>query len=92
MVKVSITPGSFDEVHYTTSEAAKLLGVSADTVKCYCHRKQLGGRKLLGKTGPWFVPKSAIEEYKRAASDLGRPKKCQQNGHKIGRRRKAKSG
>jgi hypothetical protein len=90
---VSIAPGSLDEVHYSTREAAKLLGVTADTVKCYCNRKQLKGRKLLGTTGPWFIPKSAIEAYRRDIADTGRPKKCQQNGrHKISRARRVKSG
>ena len=93
MVKVSIAPGSFDEVHYTTAEAGELLGVTADTVKCYCNRKQLKGRKLAGTKGPWFVPKSAIEEYKKEAADNGRPKKCQSgNNHKMSRKRRQTSG
>jgi excisionase family DNA binding protein len=92
MVKVAITPGSLNEVHYSTREAAELLGVTADTVKCYCNRKLIRARKMFGKKGPWFVPKSAIEEYKREAAETGRPKRCQQNGHKISRRRRAKSG
>ena len=90
MVKVSIAPDSLDEVHYSTREAAKLLGVTPDSVKCYCNRKQLRGRKLLGKTGPWFIPKSAIEEYKKESSGTGRPKECQRNGnHKTSRKRSA---
>lgn len=95
MLKVSITPGSFDEVHYTTSEAAKMLGITADAVKHYCLTKpqRIKGRKLLGKTGPWFIPKSAIEEYRKESSDTGRPKECQKgNGrqHKISRSRAKK--
>ena len=92
MVKVSITPGSFDEVHYTTSEAAKMLGVTADTVKRYCNQRpqRIKGRKLLGRSGPWFIPKSAIDDYKSQSSDTGRPKESQRaNGrqHKLSRRR-----
>ena len=89
---MSIAPGSFDEVHYTTAEAAKLLGLTADTVKCYCNRKQIRGRKLAGESGPWFVPKSAIDEYRKEASDTGRPKKCQNStNHKMSRKRRAAS-
>ena len=57
-----------------------MLGLAVDTVKCYCYRQHITGRKLLGASGPWLVPKSAVERYKRERRALGRRKKCQQHG------------
>lgn len=58
-----------------------MLGVTADTVKRYCNQdpQRIKGRKLLGDAGPWCIPKSAIDEYRREASTVGRPKKLRTN-------------
>lgn len=82
---MSINPQQLKETHYTTREAAKLLHVTADTVKRYCNQDppRIKARKLFGPTGPWYIPQSAIDKYLSQSSDTGRPKAGQQtNGSK----------
>jgi excisionase family DNA binding protein len=64
---------TFAEKCLTTAQAAKVLRVTAATVKRYCNQRpqRLRGEKV-GHS--WMIPKSAIDEYLADESDIGRPK------------------
>ena len=47
--------------HLTTNEAAKLLQVSAGTIRNMCERGELKGAKRIGDW--WRIPKTAVAEY-----------------------------
>lgn len=64
---------NFSEKYYTTSQAAKILRVTADTVKRYCNQSppRIKGEKI-GRE--WLIPKSSIDKYMADESDNGRPR------------------
>lgn len=62
---------TFSEKYYTTQQAAKLLSVTADTVKRYCNSARLSASKV---GNSWMIPHSAIEAYVESAPENGRPR------------------
>lgn len=68
-------PIKYTEKYLTTAEAAAELGLTTDTVKRYCNAPEprIKGEKV---GNGWMIPRSAIEEFKKAERDnRGRPRK-----------------
>ena len=64
---------NFSEKYYTTGQAAKILRVTADTVKRYCNQDppRIKGEKM-GRD--WFISKTSLDEYMADESETGRPR------------------
>ena len=57
----------------TASQAAKILGVSADTVRRYLQDGRLHGQKvLLGSRHQWLVDPESLESFPRGGLDPAR--------------------
>lgn len=54
---------------YTCNEAAKILGLTKDTIRVYCTRKKIGTKK-----GPiWLLNKNDLDTIKSFKGKIGRP-------------------
>lgn len=77
----------------TTAEAARLLGVTADTVKRYCVKGLLPAQKL-GKT--WVIEASALKTFEPPAPgakvDVSRDTERKRKNREAMRRSRAKKG
>lgn len=67
----------FTEKYFTTAEAGTEIGVTADTVKCYCNTGRIKGEKIGNN---WMIPQSEIKRYLKDESDRGRPKNVNRSG------------
>jgi excisionase family DNA binding protein len=62
---VSATTPNPDERYYTAKEVAKMMGVSAVTVKKWIYDKKLHAVRYSGRTSPWRIPSSSLTAYKQ---------------------------
>lgn len=70
-------PVKFSEKHFTTAQAAEQMGVTADTVKCYCNTGRIEGEKIGNN---WMIPQSEIKRYLKDENQRGRPKNMKRAG------------
>ena len=54
-------PAAFEKSIYKPSDIAKLMDVTADTVRIWCASGKIEGAKLIN--GRWYVSKEALKAF-----------------------------